>query len=97
MKITILPCLRSQPSRRVHGERTRADEVRHSQHLQSRSSHLRNNCRRRIKEKLAGCSNMTIWRLRRDGKLPKPKKLGNRNVTLEDDIDRAMELLVVGA
>ena len=26
---------------------------------------------------------MTIWGLRRDGKLPKPKKLGNRNVTLE--------------
>ena len=36
-----------------------------------------------FKEKLSGCSNMTIWRLRRDGKLPKPKKLGNRNVTLE--------------
>ena len=40
------------------------------------------------------CSNITIWRLRRDGKLPKPEKLGNRNVTLEDDVDRAMELLV---
>jgi predicted DNA-binding transcriptional regulator AlpA len=37
---------------------------------------------------------MTIWRLRRDGELPKPKKLGNRNVTLEDDVDRAMELIV---
>ncbi len=35
-----------------------------------------------------------IWRLRRDGKLPKPKKLGNGNVTLEDNVDRAMELLV---
>ena len=44
--------------------------------------------------KLGGCSNMTIWRLRRDGKLPKPGQLGNRNVTLEDDVDRAMELLV---
>ena len=44
MKITILPWLRSQPSRRKHGERTRADEVGHSQRLQSRSSHLRNNC-----------------------------------------------------
>ena len=29
----------------------------------------------RLKEKLGGCSNMTIWRLRRDGTLPKPKKL----------------------
>ena len=54
------------PPRREHGERTRADEVGQSQRLQSRSSHLRNNCRRRVKEKLGGCSNMTIWRLRRD-------------------------------
>ena len=37
---------------------------------------------------------LAIWRLRRDGKLPKPKKLGNRSVTLEDDVDKAMELLV---
>ena len=36
---------------------------------------------------------LAIWRLCRDGKLPKPKKLGNRSVTLEDDVDKAMELL----
>ena len=37
---------------------------------------------------------LQIWRLRRDGKLPKPKKLRNRNVTLEDDVDRAMSCLL---
>lgn len=34
------------------------------------------------------------WRLRRDGKLPKPKKLGNRNVTLEEEADKAIASLV---
>ena len=49
---------------------------------------------KQLKEKLGGCSNMTIWRLRRNGKLPKPKKLGNRNVTLEAEADKAIERLV---
>ena len=31
--------------------------------------------------------------LRRDGKLPKPKKLGNRNVTPEDEADKAIRRL----
>ncbi len=47
-----------------------------------------------LKDKLGGCSNMTIWRLRRSGKLPKPKKLGNRNVTPEDDADEAIAKLI---
>ena len=47
-----------------------------------------------LKEKLGGCSDMTIWRLRRNGKLPKPKKLGNRNVTPEDDADEAIAKLI---
>jgi predicted DNA-binding transcriptional regulator AlpA len=47
-----------------------------------------------LKEKLGGCSDMTIWRLRRDGKLPKPKKLGSRNVTPEDEADKAIATLV---
>ena len=47
-----------------------------------------------LKEKLGGCSNMTIWRLRRNGKLPKPKKLGNRNVTPEEDADKAIAKLI---
>lgn len=47
-----------------------------------------------LKEKLGGCSNMTIWRLRRNGKLPQPKKLGNRNVTPEDDADEAIAKLI---
>ena len=47
-----------------------------------------------LKEKLGGCSDMTIWRLRRNGKLPKPKKLGNRNVTPEDDADKAIAKLI---
>lgn len=49
-----------------------------------------------LKEKLGGCSDMAIWRLRRDGKLPKPKKLGNRNVTPEDEADKAIQRLIGG-
>lgn len=49
---------------------------------------------KQLKEKLGGCSNMTIWRLRRDGKLPKAKKLGNRNVTPEDEADQAIDVLI---
>ena len=47
-----------------------------------------------LKEKLGSCSEMTIWRLRRDGKFPKPKKLGNRNVTPEDQADQAIAALI---
>ena len=47
-----------------------------------------------LKEELGGCSDMTIWRLRRDGKLPKPKKLGSRNVTPEDEADKKIATLV---
>ena len=47
-----------------------------------------------LKQKLGGCSDMTLWRLRRDGKLPKPKKLGNRNITPEDQADRAIARIV---
>ena len=47
-----------------------------------------------LKETLGGCSDMTILRLRRDGKLPMPKKLGNRNVTPEDEADKAIAELV---
>lgn len=35
---------------------------------------------------------MRSGRLRRDGK-PKPRKLGKRNVSLREDVDRATELL----
>ena len=49
---------------------------------------------KQLKEKLGGCSNMTIWRLRREGKLPKPKKLGNRNVTPEDEAEKAIQRLI---
>lgn len=49
---------------------------------------------KQLKEKLGGCSNTTIWRLRREGKLPKPKKLGNRNVTPEEEADRAIAELI---
>jgi len=47
-----------------------------------------------LREKLGGCSDMTIWRLRRNGKLPKPHKLGNRNVTPADDADKAIAKLI---
>jgi predicted DNA-binding transcriptional regulator AlpA len=49
---------------------------------------------KQLKEKLGGCSNMTIWRLRQEGKLPKPKKLGNRNVTPEEQADQAIAALI---
>ena len=49
---------------------------------------------KQLKQKLGGCSDMTLWRLRRDGKLPKPKKLGNRNITPEDQADRAIARIV---
>ena len=49
---------------------------------------------KQLRQKLGGCSEMTIWRLRRDGKLPSPKKLGNRNVTPESEVDRAIAKLL---
>ena len=45
---------------------------------------------KRLKDKLVGCSDMRIWRLRREEKLPKPKKLGNRSVTPEDQAITAL-------
>ena len=47
-----------------------------------------------LKRKLGDCSDQTLWRLRRDGKLPKPKKFGRRNVTPEDQADEAIARLV---
>lgn len=49
---------------------------------------------KQLKEILGGCSDMTLWRMRRDGKLPKPKKLGKRNVTLEEEVDKAIAALI---
>lgn len=49
---------------------------------------------KQLKEILGGCSDMTLWRMRRDGKLPKPKKLGKRNVTPEEEMDKAIAALI---
>jgi len=49
---------------------------------------------RQLREKLDGCSAMTLWRLRRDGKLPRPRKLGKKNVTPEDEADAAIAALI---
>jgi predicted DNA-binding transcriptional regulator AlpA len=49
---------------------------------------------RQLREKLGGCSSMTLWRMRRDGKLPKPRKLGKKNVTPEDEADAAITALI---
>ena len=49
---------------------------------------------KQLKEILGGCSDMTLWRMRRDGKLPKPKKLGKRNVTPEEEVDKAIAALI---
>lgn len=47
-----------------------------------------------LKEKLGGCSDMTLWRLRKAGKLPRPRKLGRRNVTPEEELERAVSALI---
>ena len=47
-----------------------------------------------LKNKLSGCSDITIWRLCRNGKLPLPKKLGNRNITPENEADKAIAVLI---
>ena len=49
---------------------------------------------KQLRQRLGGCSEMTIWCLRRDGKLPMPKKLGSRNVTPEDEANKAIAKLV---
>lgn len=49
---------------------------------------------KQLKEILGGCSDMTLWRMRRDGKLPKPRKLGKRNVTPEEEVDKAIAALI---
>ena len=48
---------------------------------------------RQLREKLGGCSSMTLWHMRRDGKLPKPRKLGQKNVTPEDEADEEIAAL----
>lgn len=47
-----------------------------------------------LKEELVGCSRTAIWRLHREGKLPKPKKLGNRNATPEEQADQAIAKVI---
>jgi len=37
---------------------------------------------------------MTLWRMRRDGKLPQPRKLGKKNVSPEDETDAAIAALI---
>jgi predicted DNA-binding transcriptional regulator AlpA len=49
---------------------------------------------KQLRQKLGGCSEMTLWRLRQAGKLPKPKKLGTRNVTPETEADQAIAKLI---
>ena len=49
---------------------------------------------RQLREKLGGCSSMTLWRMRRDGKLPKPRKLGQKNVTPQEEADAAIAVLI---
>ena len=47
-----------------------------------------------LKRKLRDYSDQALWRLRRDGKLPKPKKFRRRNVTPEDQADEGIAGLV---
>jgi len=49
---------------------------------------------RQLRDKLGGCSSMTLWRMRRDGKLPEPRKLGHKNVTPQDEADAAIAVLI---
>jgi predicted DNA-binding transcriptional regulator AlpA len=49
---------------------------------------------RQLREQLGGCSSMTLWRMRRDGKLPKPRKLGQKNVTPQEEAAAAIAMLI---
>ena len=45
-------------------------------------------------EKLGGCSYMHLWRLRKAGKLPPPKKLNGRNYTEDSEADAAIRAML---
>lgn len=50
---------------------------------------------KQLRELLGGCSKMTLWRLRKEGKLPHPHRLGNKNMTREDDeLDEAVRSII---
>lgn len=49
---------------------------------------------KQLRQLLGNCSVMTIWRLRQKGKLPQPRKLGSRNVTPEDEVEKAIAALI---
>jgi predicted DNA-binding transcriptional regulator AlpA len=49
---------------------------------------------RQLREKLGGCSSMTLWRMRRDGKLQKPRKLGQKNDSPENEADATIAVLI---
>lgn len=49
---------------------------------------------RQLREKLGACCSMTLWRMCRDGRLPKPTKLGQKNVTPEDEADAAIAAMI---
>lgn len=48
---------------------------------------------KQLREKLGDCSDMQLWRLRKAGKLPQPKKLNGLNYSLESEVDQALEAL----
>lgn len=49
---------------------------------------------KQLRQNLSGCFEKTIWRLRQDGKLPRPKNLGDPNGTPETDADTAIAKLL---
>ena len=47
-----------------------------------------------LRERLGNCSKNTIWRWRKEGKLPAPHRLGSKNVTREDVADKAIRAMI---
>jgi predicted DNA-binding transcriptional regulator AlpA len=50
-----------------------------------------------ISAKLGGCSAMTIWRYRKEGLLPQPKKFNRQNYSDESEVDAAIESMLSGS
>lgn len=48
---------------------------------------------RQIGEMLGGKSVVTIWRMRKRGQLPLPRKLNGQNLTPEDEVQSALDRL----
>lgn len=49
---------------------------------------------RELAELLGGVSNMTLWRMRKRGQLPRPIKVNGHNCTPQDQVEEALAALL---